>query len=80
MFQRDLDEERGPCLRDRHLPGMLPIPTVGEQPSGFTWKKVMLEPPWMVPYSMVVWSAKSSTDSMGTSMRCTVRKAARLAV
>lgn len=29
---------------------------------------------------MVVWSARSSTDSMGTSIRCTVRKAARLAV
>lgn len=45
-----------------------------------TWKKVMVEPAWMVPYSMLVWSAKSSADSMGTSIRCTVRKAARLAV
>ena len=45
-----------------------------------TWKKVMVEPPCMVPYSMAVWSARSSTDSMGTSILCTVRKAARLAV
>lgn len=47
---------------------------------GHTMKKVMVLPPWMVPYSMLVWSAKSSGDSMGTSILWTVRKAARLAV
>lgn len=45
-----------------------------------TMKKVMVLPPWMVPYSMLVWSAKSSGDSMGTSILWTVRKAAKLAV
>lgn len=47
---------------------------------GPTMKNVMVLPPWMVPYSMLVWSAKSSGDSMGTSILWTVRKAARLAV
>lgn len=52
------------------------LPVLGH----LTLKKVMVEPPCMVPYSMAVWSARSSTDSMGTSILCTVRKAARLAV
>lgn len=43
-------------------------------------KKVMVDPPWIVPYWMLVWSARSSGDSMGTSILCTVRKAARFAV
>lgn len=43
-------------------------------------KKVMVEPPWMVPYWMLVWSARSSGDSMGTSILWTVRNAAKLAV
>lgn len=45
-----------------------------------TMKKVMVLPPCIVPYWMLVWSAKSSGDSMGTSILCTVRNAARLAV
>ena len=45
-----------------------------------TMKKVMVLPPWMVPYSMLVWSARSSGEPMGTSILWTVRKAARLAV
>lgn len=48
--------------------------------NNLTMKKVMVEPPWMVPYWMLVWSARSSGDSMGTSILCTVRNAARLAV
>lgn len=75
------DEERCFYLQQTNISTLsCPAPDAGEQPYGFTWKKVMLEPPWIVPYSMAVWSARSSTDSMGTSMRCTVRKAARLAV
>lgn len=38
------------------------------QRRGRTMKKVMVLPPWMVPYSMLVWSARSSGDSMGTSI------------
>lgn len=40
----------------------------------------MVDPPCIVPYSIAVWSARSSTDSIGTSILWTVKKAARLAV
>ena len=40
----------------------------------------MVDPPSRMPYEISLWSAKSSTDSIGAIMRSTVRKAARLAV
>lgn len=47
---------------------------------GPTLKKVMVAPSSTAPYSIFVCLAKSSAESMGDSMRSTVRKAARLAV
>ena len=43
-------------------------------------KKVMVEPGSSVPYVILDWEARSSTDSIGVIMRSTVRKAAKLAV
>lgn len=40
----------------------------------------MVAPSWTAPYSILVCFAKSSAESMGDSMRSTVRKAAKLAV
>ena len=40
----------------------------------------MVDPASSVPYEISLWSAKSSTESMGAIIRSTVRKAARLAV
>jgi len=45
-----------------------------------TLKKAAVDPPLSAPYLIFVCLAKSSADSMGESMRSTVRKAARLAV
>lgn len=45
-----------------------------------TLKKVMVAPSFTAPYSILVCLARSSAESMGDSMRSTVRKAARLAV
>lgn len=45
-----------------------------------TLKKAAVDPPLRAPYLILVCLAKSSADSMGESMRSTVRKAARLAV
>lgn len=47
---------------------------------GLTLKKVMVAPSLTAPYSILVCLARSSAESMGDSMRSTVRKAARLAV
>ena len=46
----------------------------------YTRKKVIVDPASRVPYEISLWSAKSSTESMGAIIRSTVRKAARLAV
>lgn len=45
-----------------------------------TLKKVMVAPSSTAPYSIFVCLAKSSAESIGDSIRSTVRKAARLAV
>lgn len=45
-----------------------------------TLKKVMVEPSLTAPYSILVCLARSSAESMGESMRSTVRNAARFAV
>lgn len=45
-----------------------------------TKKKSFVEPACSVPYSISVCLARSSADSIGVSMRSTVRKATRLAV
>lgn len=45
-----------------------------------TLKNVMVAPSSTAPYSILVCLAKSSAESIGDSMRSTVRKAARLAV
>lgn len=45
-----------------------------------TRKKAAVDPPRSAPYLILVCLAKSSADSMGESIRSTVRKAARLAV
>jgi len=45
-----------------------------------TLKKVIVEPPFSVPYLMTFCLAKSSADSIGDRIRSTVRNAARLAV
>lgn len=43
-------------------------------------KKVMVAPSSTAPYSILVCLAKSSAESIGDSIRSTVRKAAKLAV
>ena len=43
-------------------------------------KKALVEPPSSVPYWISVCLARSSAESIGVSMRSTVRNAARLAV
>lgn len=43
-------------------------------------KNVMVAPSSTAPYSILVCLAKSSAESIGDSMRSTVRKAAKLAV
>jgi len=45
-----------------------------------TRKKVIVEPPAIVPYAMSVCLDRSSADSMGETILSIVRKAARLAV
>ena len=45
-----------------------------------TRKKVIVDPASKVPYEISLWSAKSSTESIGAIILSTVRKAARLAV
>ena len=45
-----------------------------------TLKKFLVDPESKVPYWISVCLAKSSADSIGVSMRSTVKKAARLAV
>ena len=45
-----------------------------------TLKKVIVDPPYTVPYLISVCLARSSADSIGEFMRSTVRKAGRLAV
>ena len=45
-----------------------------------TLKNVIVDPASRVPYEISLWSARSSTESIGAIMRSTVRKAARLAV
>jgi hypothetical protein len=45
-----------------------------------TLKKVIVDPPYIVPYLISVCLAKSSAFSMGDFIRSTVRKAAKLAV
>lgn len=45
-----------------------------------TRKKVHVDPPWIVPYAIFVCLAKSSADSIGETIRSTVKKAARFAV
>ena len=39
-----------------------------------------MDPPYMEPYFILVWAARSPADSMGDTILSTVRKAARLAV
>lgn len=45
-----------------------------------TLKKVIVDPSLTAPYSILVCFARSSAESMGASIRSTVRKAAKLAV
>ncbi len=45
-----------------------------------TLKKVMVAPSSTKPYRILVCLARSSAESMGDSMRSTVKKAARFAV
>ena len=45
-----------------------------------TRKKALVDPDSRQPYFIFVCFAKSSADSIGDSIRSTVRKAARLAV
>ena len=45
-----------------------------------TSKKVMVEPPYIVPYWISLCFERSSAFSMGDDILSTVRKAARLAV
>lgn len=45
-----------------------------------TLKKVIVDPSLTAPYSILVCFARSSAESMGDSIRSTVKKAARLAV
>ncbi len=45
-----------------------------------TLKKAAVEPPLRQPYLIVLCLDKSSADSIGDSIRSTVKKAARLAV
>ena len=45
-----------------------------------TWKNSFVEPDASVPYIMLVCCDKSSTFSIGVSIRSTVRKAAKFAV
>lgn len=40
----------------------------------------MVDPASSVPYEISLWSARSSTESIGAIIRSTVRKAARFAV
>jgi len=45
-----------------------------------TWKNVIVDPPFNVPYLISLCFERSSAFSIGDFIRSTVRKAARLAV